>query len=245
MAMLLGVRHIVKPDLSKYSYFSGPIENFSLLPIQGFCNENYSFMMDEKKYLLRKFKDQSIDRAVEFKVQNLAYEKNIAAKALILDKENGLMICEYLDGHHKDVLTRSDLKNIANVLKKLHSITFESTPLDLEDQFKEMSKDDIQAFETLKQYPVQYRLCHNDLNPKNILFLDDVKLIDWEYAACNDRYFDLAAVSVEFKLSIQDENYFLENYFVSEKVFYIEKLNAYKTIYSTLCKQWFEEQGIK
>ncbi len=245
MDMYLGVRHIVKPDLSKYPYFYGPISNFSPLPTQGFCNTNYSFRMDGTIYLLRKFKDQSIDRTFEFKVQNLAYAQAIAAKAILLDEEKGLMICEYLEGHHKNVLTQDDLQQLANLLDQLHSIQIDAEALELKDQFHTYSPEIREAFDIIDDHQVENVLCHNDLNPKNILFSESVKLIDWEYAAVNDKYFDLAAVSVEFKLSIQEEQYFLQSYFKSNEMISIEKLNAYKIIYSELCKQWFEEHRVK
>ena len=241
MAMLPGVRLVVNVDLSKYPFFSGKIENFSLLPTQGFCNENYSFQMDSKTYLFRKFKEQNVDRKFEFKVQNLAYEKKIAAKAILLDEENGLMICEFLEGHHKDTLDRNNLIELANLLKKLHTIQIDREPLNVEELFDNKSPELIKVFDTVKNHQSENVLCHNDLNPKNILFSNDIKFIDWEYASINDRYFDLASVSVEFSLNQKDETYFLAAYFNSSEEIQIEKLNAYKMIYRDLCKQWFNK----
>lgn len=241
MDMPLGVRHVVNVDLSKYPLFAGKVEKFSLLPTQGFCNENYSFIMDGQKYLLRRFKEQTIDRKFEFKIQNLAYEKEIAAKAILLDEENGLMICEYLEGHHKEVLNRNDLKNLADLLIKLHMIQVAQEVLNIEELFDAKSHELIEAIDTVKNYQTEYVLCHNDLNHKNILFSKDVKLIDWEFASVNDKYFDLASLCVEFNLSEEDENYFLEAYFSTYKEIQRAKLKAYKTIYTALCKQWFNK----
>ena len=244
MVMLLGVRLVVNVDLSKYPSFSGKIENFSLLPTQGFCNENYSFSMDDKIYLFRKFKEQDIDRKLEFKIQNLAYEQGIAAKPILLDEDNGLMICEFLEGHHKKVLDRNNLSNIADLLKKLHMIQVDEKVLNLEDLFDSKSEGVIEAFDTVRNYQTEYVLCHNDLNPKNILFAKEVKLIDWEFASLNDRYFDLASFCVEFNLDEKDEIYFLEAYFPTQEEIQREKLNAYKIIYIDLCKQWFDKSDI-
>ena len=201
--------------------------------------------MDGATYLHRKFKVQDVDRNFEFKVQNLAHVEGIAAKAILLDEEEGFMICDYLQGDHKTDLDKDDLKELAILLRRLHSIPIDSEALKLEDRFKTQSQEIKEAFEILKNHQVEHVLCHNDLNPKNILFAEDVKLIDWEYAAFNDRYFDFAAVSVEFNLSTQDEIYFLQSYFTSKETIYTEKLDAYKSIYSELCKQWFEEFGVK
>ena len=244
MVMLHGVRLIVKVDFSKYPSFSSKIENFSLLPTQGFCNDNYSFRMDNKTYLLRKFKEQTIDRKFEFKVQNLAYEQGIAAKAILLDEENGLMICEFLEGHHKAVLEEGDLQKLAKLLQQLHSIQINSEALNLEDEFNTQSEEIKEAFYIIKNAKVENVLCHNDLNPENILFSKDVKLIDWEFASLNDKYFDLASLCVEFHLAEKEETYFLEAYFMTKEEIQRDKLNAYKTIYIALCKQWFTKSDI-
>ena len=53
----------------------------------------------------------------------------------------------------------------------------------------------IDALHTIDAYPKEYVLSHNDLNVKNILWhKNKVIFLDWEYAAVNDCYFDLACV---------------------------------------------------
>ncbi|WP_415406338.1 choline/ethanolamine kinase family protein [Sulfurovum sp. CS9] len=227
-------------QLKQYQIFKNKeIETFTLLKNQGYCNENYLLKAEDKKYLIRKFKLQN-DRKFEFKVQKLAYEKNIAAEPILLDDENGLMICEFLEGKHKIVLDKYDLKKLAQVLKELHSIKLNTMPLNLESALTSKSKEIKQAFVTLGKYEVEEVLCHNDLNPKNILFTDEVKFIDWEFASVNDRYFDLASVCIEFDLDTKDETHFLEHYFAIREEIYMEKLSGYKAIYKALCAQWFE-----
>jgi thiamine kinase-like enzyme len=67
-----------------------------------------------------------------------------------------------------------------------------------------------------------------------------IKLIDWEYATINDRYFDLASICVEFELNRREENTFVEAYFRKRTKVDREKLDAYKLIYKALCLQWFD-----
>jgi thiamine kinase-like enzyme len=228
-------------QLKQYKIFKNKeIEVFELLEDQGYCNENYLLKAEDQKYLIRKFKLEN-DRKFEFKVQKLAYEKNIAAKPMILDEKNGLMICEFLEGSHKIALEKHDLKKLAQLLRALHNIKLNIKPLDLEKVLTSKSKVIEEALTTLKKYEVEEVLCHNDLNFKNILFTDEVKLIDWEYAGVNDRYFDLASVCVEFDLGSKDEMYFLEYYFDISEEIYMEKFSGYKAIYKALCAQWFEE----
>lgn len=61
--------------------------------------------------------------------------------------------------------------------------------------------------------------CHNDLLNANLLLsanlLDDgeVQIIDWEYAAMGDRFFDLANLSVNHGFTVEDDNRLLQAYF--------------------------------
>ncbi|SFZ97682.1 Choline kinase [hydrothermal vent metagenome] len=229
-------------DLSKYSFFKDhSIENLTLLENQGYSNRNYKFTYNKSKYLLRMFLLEDRDRELEYKVQTLAFENGIAAKPIVLDLENNLMICDFLEGDHKEKLQTEDIKNIAYLLNVLHRIEINHTTIDIEKEFKEKSQDVIEAFSYIDSCKKEIALCHNDLNPKNFIFSNkSLKLIDWEFAATNDIYFDLASVSVEYNLDLREEAYLLAFYFGIEG-WNKKKLDAYKVIYKALCKQWFKE----
>ncbi|NOR54723.1 MAG: phosphotransferase [Sulfurovum sp.] len=228
--------------LSKLSFASEvKKEDITLLPKQGFSNENYHFTVNNKKYLLRKFKLQDRNRTLEYEVQTLAYEHGFAAKPLHLDLSQGFMVCDYLEGKHKEVLSRENLSLFSEHLQTLHHINLDTEVLNLKSLFKILSTELKEAFKTIDSFSNELVLCHNDLNPKNCIFLEKtLKFIDWEFSALNDCYFDLATVCVEFDLNNEDEKYFLSTYFKMhdwEK----EKLEAYKVIYKALCAEWFED----
>ena len=236
MAMLPGERLILKIE------FNGKtIENFQLLPEQGFSNVNYTFTLDHTIYLLRQFKLQDRDRQLEFDIQTLAFKEGLAAKPYGLNLSEGYMICEFLEGHHKEKLERNDIAKMIHLLKKLHALTIESKAIDLRNEFSVEDKSLKDAFKIIEDAEKEIVLCHNDLNPKNCIFSDkDLKLIDWEFAGVNDRYFDLAAVSVEFKFELLDDAYLLASYFGREG-WNKKKFDAYKVIYKALCEKWFKE----
>ncbi|GIU01696.1 protein LicA [Sulfurovum sp. TSL6] len=228
-------------QLKQYTLFENKeIDSYHLLEKQGYCNENYVIHSEEKRYIVRKFIRTDVDRKFEFKIQQMAFQKGIAAEPLLLDEENALAISAYVEGIHKESLEKNDLHRFAEVLKKVHTLTIERDPLLLEPLLETRSKAVEDAFETLKNFPSEWVLCHNDLNPRNVLFSETIQLIDWEDAAVNDRYFDLASVCVEFDLNKEDEAYFLKRYFTRENEINDEKLKAYKIIYKALCTQWFE-----
>jgi len=202
------------------------IESYTLIKDQGYCNENYLVVADGVKHIVRKLLRDDIDRAFEWQVQHLAFEKGITAEPLVFDSGNGLMIFAFLEGEHKHQLDKSELKLLARTLQRLHSIKIDAKPIIL----------DIDTG-TVDRYKKEYVLCHNDLNPQNIFFAKDAKLIDFEYAGINDRYFDLASVCMEFGLDEKRQKVFLEAYFESE--YNADKLEAYKVIYKTICDEWF------
>ena len=218
--------------LKKHSFFSGKsIESCELLENQGYCNENYFVVADGLKYIVRKLLRDDIDREFEWKVQNLAYAQGITAEPLVFDRENSFMVFAFLEGEHKSKLEVNELKLLAQTLQKLHSISIDAKPIALEIDISLVEK-----------YPKEYVLCHNDLNPQNIFFSNELKFIDWEYAGVNDRYFDLACVCVEFGLAGEMGEVFLRAYFEGED-FSLEKLEAYKIIYKNLCEEWFQNNS--
>jgi len=232
--------------LKKHPFFSDKdIECFELLENQGYCNENYLLVADGVKYIVRKLIRDDIDRAFEWQVHSLAYAEGITAEPLVFDREQGFMVFAFLEGTHKEVesllpqeakahksggsklsTTESELKLLAHTLQKLHTIPIDAKPIKLQTDTS-----------VIDSYPKEYVLCHNDLNPQNIFFDDGVKLIDFEYAGVNDRYFDLASVCVEFGLDMQMQKAFLDAYFEGDYVG--DKLEAYKIVYVQLCKEWF------
>jgi len=219
--------------LEQHSFFSDKkIDSCMLLECQGYCNENYIVVADGVKYVIRKLLRTDIDRDFEWKVQKFAYAKGITAEPFLFDREHSLMVFEFLEGQQKNKLDKEELQILAKTLQKLHNIHIEAKAIELQTDTN-----------AIDNYPKEYVLCHNDLNPQNIFFSDTVKLIDWEYAGVNDKYFDLACVCVEFELEDENEKYFLAQYFEPKK--YIQKkLEAYKTVYIALCKQWFDENRI-
>jgi thiamine kinase-like enzyme len=215
-----------------------PIERFELLPQQGYCNTHYIIETRKHKYVLRAFGRNDIDRRSEYRLQSLAAKRKITAKPYLLDIESGYMLTQLLTGVHKRTLSRRDLHKLAVVLAKLHKIRFRMrrfTPKQISSKKREIRK----AVSFIERTSCEWVVCHNDLNPLNIFCAQNMKLIDWEYASLNDRYFDLASVCVEFGLKRKEVRYFLQRYFRHGKKADYKKLEAYKVVYRTLCEEWF------
>lgn len=242
--------------LKKYKIFKNEkLLNLDLLKNQGFCNINYLLKTSKKEYLIRVFKSDStvnISREFEYKIQKKAYKKNIAAKPILLDEKNKLIICDFLKGKHKYKLKNKDIKELVKTIKKLHKIQTSQKTYDFKKdlkQYKKLLKDEtsIKSIKICKKelkkvnlYKKEIVTTHHDLNPKNILFYKNrIKFIDWEYAGTNDLFFDLATICFEFKLNKKEKRIVLKSYLEKIDNESIKKLNSYILIYKNLCKLWF------
>lgn len=223
--------------LNELNFFNDKhISEATLLENQGHSNESWIVVADGIKYLLKKLIRTDIDRDFEYKVQTLTFAQSLTAKPLFYNKQHGLTLCEFIEGTHKYTLNQEDILKLAQILEKLHAIKVENKPMDI--NIKNQTQELEESLETISNYDAEYVLCHNDLNPKNILWHEKVKLIDWEDAGINDRYFDLASVCVEFELNDEMQDLFLKSYF-EDKPFILDKLKAYKMIYKAIYKEWF------
>ena len=227
------------------------IKKFELLKNQGMCNHTYLLTTFNSKYIVKKFNKvlhSNTDKKFEYLMQFKAYKKNIAPKPIILDIKNRFFISQFLEGIHKITLNKHDLRNLAITLHNLHKIKIHKKPLNIERYLRKNSKKiykDLKlALLNIKKEKQDFVLCHNDLNPKNIIFTDKIKFIDWEFASINDRYFDLASIIIEFNLNTKNESSFLKYYFKKNR-YNKKKLEIFKTIYKYTCKVWFDNQKDK
>ena len=219
--------------LNQEAYFKyKQITHSSALSFQGHCNTNYLLHTAREKYILRVFGSENRDRSAEYRIQHAASRQHLAAKPLFLDLEAGLMVSEYVYGTHIHSLSNKNIQALSRVLFSLHSLPPPKKNI--------LHNAEPQGLPGFGYDPV---LCHHDLNPYNILWKSDTPmLIDWEYAGINDRYFDLASATVEFKLDKQMCLLLLESYFDDHREIDIKKLRVYQTHYQDLCEQWWQEK---
>jgi thiamine kinase-like enzyme len=84
---------------------------------------------------------------------------------------------------------------------------------------------------TLSVHPQDVVPCHNDLLPANFIDCgDDFKIIDWEYSAMGDFYFDLGNFSVNNLLNDEKDLIVLEEYFGEYSSFKMARLRTFKIL---------------
>jgi aminoglycoside phosphotransferase (APT) family kinase protein len=226
--------------LKTHPFFNGkPIESCTLLENQGYCNENYLVVADRVKYIVRSFINNT-NREEEFDIQKQASLIGIAPNPLVLNLKDRYMIMEYVEGIHQKKLDLFSLYMLIDTISVLHDNVFiEKEMVKAKDLVKRRDKEIVDALEIIEDSLEDFVLCHNDLNPLNILWKENKPtLLDFEYASVNDCYFDLATLSIEFTLEKKEESLMLHRYFGN--VFFRDKFEAYKVIYRVLCEEWFQ-----
>jgi len=231
--------------LKTHPFFANKqIESCTLLENQGYCNENYLVVSDGVKYIVRSFTKNETNREEEFSIQKQAYLAGIAPQPLVLNLKDGYMVMEYIEGVHEKKLDLFSLYMLVDTVLQLHENVFiEKEKVKAKDLVKRRDKevlDALEVIESMEKYTEDSVVCHNDLNPLNIIWQENTPvLIDFEYSCVNDCYFDLAALSIEFALEKKEESLMLHRYFGN--VFFKDKFEAYKIIYKALREEWFQD----
>ncbi len=186
----------------------------------------------------------------------------------ILEYNQQMAIIEYIDGLHTSAhqWPQSELKQFAQQLAVVHQLKpTEALPtLDLIQhiiQYRNLlvlnnvdQKCCIDVIKGLQQLSPNHQtlgLCHNDLNPQNIISRGGKQyLVDWEFACIGDVFFDLAGFIVEHHLAGDKAAIFLQAYFSHQKIdttaFEIdEKLKLMKMAYRLICRLWHQIQQLE
>jgi len=214
------------------------------IPTRQDGNALWHVVADDGGYIVRKRLRTDTDPDTEASILKHAAHLGITPEVTGYERGDTL-VQRYVEGEHRTSLTSVDLTALADTLRTLHADAYRDAhwpTIDLSALIEPDTAEVKEAFTAITHFPATPALCHNDLNPRNILWRDgQVWLIDFEYAGLNDPCFDLAAVSVEFGFSDELERMWMEAYW-GEEVWKERKLAAYKVLYRALWRQWEAKQ---
>jgi thiamine kinase-like enzyme len=184
---------------------------------------NASFHIEQggRAYVLRIDKPEAdrlgLDRAREDLLARAAAAAGLASEILYSNPGQGILLREYLPGRSwtgRDLQDSGNLARLAGRLRQLHALDVTAPafePVEAARRYAEHigTPEALRQFEQLERHaavmgaPNILAPCHNDLLAQNILEVEpgesgpgesDLILIDWEYAAPGDPWFDLATV---------------------------------------------------
>lgn len=195
-----------------------------------------------------------LDRQAEREILQTVSGAGIAPQLVWSDPGRGIQVCAWIEGESwsmEDTHNPALLQELALTLRKLHELPplgrrFEpgaaaqryanqiGTP-----EAGKMADHAGALAAKLGAETTRPALCHNDLVHSNIVNHGPVCLIDWEYAAVGDAYFDLAVVVRHHQLSPALSKIFLQAYFENPGPAQFEKLAAFCSLYDYLAGLWY------
>ena len=200
-----------------------------------------------------------LDRLGEIEILQVVSAAGIGPEFIWADAQQGLLVCTYLEGtacSREDIRNPELLQELASTLRKLHSLPPAGPDFEPESAVRNYAgklatptaqRVADRAGKLLTQIRKESStraLCHNDLVHTNIIANRlgshlPVRLIDWEYAAVGDPFFDLAVVVRHHELNAPLTKGFLQAYFGSLLPEHVEKLERYSRLYDYLSGLWY------
>lgn len=197
----------------------------------GPTNASYLLEHDGGRFVLRLDKpaafDLGLNRKNEQQVLKALAAAGLAPAPIYCNVSSGILLRPYLQGRtwtERDLDNKASLRRLARLLRLVHAVTpvgMAFDPLGAARRYaRQITAADAgdllqragQLAGEISQWPEPPVLCHNDPVYHNILQGEALLLIDWEYAAVGDRYFDLAVVLQHHRVGDALSRYFLESY---------------------------------
>lgn len=243
------------------------ITNITVLK-KGMTNRSFLFSIKNKKYIMRipgEGTEQLINRKQEEEVYKAINKKNICDDVIYINRNNGYKISEFLENARVcNPKSEKDIKECMTMLRKFHELD-----LKVEHEFDIFKQ--IEFYESLwKGTPSIYKdyleikkkifslklfidshiekkvLTHIDAVPDNFLFLkkkgkEEIRLIDWEYAAMQDPHLDIAMFCIYSLYNKKQVDHLIDLYFIEGCTFETKvKIYCYIAVCGLLWSNWCE-----
>jgi thiamine kinase len=195
-----------------------------------------------------------LNRHAEAAILQVVSEAGIGPQLVWSDPDQGVQVCRYIDGDSWNKAATSNpecLRQLAITLKKLHQLPpvghpFEPAAAALRyaaeigtATAEQLAERSLELAAGLQLESGRKALCHNDLVHSNIIGQDPVYLIDWEYAAVGDPYFDLAVVIQHHQLTEPLTEFFLQSYAAEWQAEQLTRLDGFCELYDHLAGLWY------
>ncbi|MGL4338771.1 MAG: choline/ethanolamine kinase family protein, partial [Turicibacter sp.] len=237
--------------------------NDSFTRLGGLSHKNYLFKDCDKHYVLRlPNQHKKCSFAQEISIIKLLKPHHISPKFIYSREETGILISEFIADATVTEEVANDfdfITSLCSTLKTFHHLRcdFIFDPFNqIRSQIEQLNQSNfifpdhfdelvqmLAELEPLLKTNVTYGLCHHDLNPSNILYKNHkVYLIDFEYAAMGDIFYDLATFC--WLLSPKSQTYLLSTYFGYYDETIQEKLNHYLFVVKMWNMTWSYQKSL-
>lgn len=206
-----------------------------------------------------------LDRFNEVEILIQAAQMELAPNIIYASAKQGLLVTRYIPGvscSANQTKNPGFIVKLARLLQQVHLLNPPALTLNPKEKAEaywtelyKLPTANRFEFEFLRvpmntlmdrvwqQYPASC-CCHNDLVSENIVHHENrLFLLDWEYAALGDPYFDLAALVLNFNMNQQQTIELLAAYEGQFEPGAEPRLRASKAIYLYLELLWYQLQG--
>lgn len=233
-------------------------ESYDLKPIGGLSNTNFKLSYSNEIYFIRICNNSLpiINRPNELDILAKASQINLCPSPLYFDKSTGNMISPWIYGSMPTEDESNSKKVISKLilnLKDLHKLSCNNifNPFDeIRNRvslcrnynlplpnFTEVLLNQLAVLENDLCKSQLIGLCHNDLNPSNIIISkDNLFLIDYELSGMGDVFFDLATIA--WLASEKARKTILKEYFGYFDINDYNKLIKYIYVVKMLSATW-------
>ncbi len=202
-----------------------------------------------------------VERQHQFALQQQLYGLGVAPQPIWLSDDETIWVERWQSHSESATLSshRLPLYTLAKTLARIHSLPVTARPLNLAARwlhYSDAAQLDISSELYLKAQAFRkkaikseeddddYVLCHNDLLINHLLIGADntVTIIDWEYAAMGNRYFDLASCCLINKLDNKESDELMQHYAAImniDKHKALEKFELHTEIVAITNDLWF------
>jgi thiamine kinase len=219
----------------------------------GITNKSWLLELDGRKAVLKiddvaRFEPFN-SRASEAQVQNRGAEQGLANKAIFVS--DMLLLTEYVEGivwSAGCLDVDENLDKLAAAMKRLHALPLTGRTFDaihaargyaqhIQNGDSDRVRDCLAKIEAM---PLPHNLCccHNDMVAANIIYMPEVRFLDWEYACDNDPFFDIATIVAHHRLAPDRADYLLNAYFDGDGARWSSQLARQTEFYDALYWLW-------
>lgn len=199
------------------SVFVGQDFTLDLLDTPG-TNQHYR-VKAEQCYFLKVFQTndlQVVSRQQQFELQSQVANCGLAPKPIALSGCQRFWVEEWLETNERARANQGiEVALLASALSQIHGLNVAAPTLDLTaewhrylslaEQDTEPFRDKITAYQQLFDTENESCFCHNDLHHSHVISGHPLKILDWEYSALGNRYFDLAGCILINQLTEQQQ----------------------------------------
>jgi thiamine kinase-like enzyme len=225
----------MEETLRKLAERLGPIEGEPEPLDGGITNRNYRARFGGTDFVVRMCGAETdllgIDRDAEREAGEAAHAAGVAPEVVAwLEEEGGCLVTAFVDGHGLEPAdVQEEVARVGAALRAVHhsrAVHATFSPFRTGERYRELTLGRGGALPALcddargaarrieAALPIfKPALCHNDLLPANLLDDGDrLWIIDWEYAAMGDPFFDLGNLSAMNGFEVHDDTELLKAY---------------------------------